>query len=117
MLDGSRSGAARAERERDHSTTFGTTKKSPSRSGALATMIARHAAFGDDVVALLHLHRHDRRHRLDVADIDLVQLLDEAEDRIQLALQRIELIVADGDPRKSRDALDGISVDGHRISS
>ena len=71
----------------DYSITFGTTKKPSSRAGALARTFVHDIAVGDDVGAFLHAHRQNRGHRLDAFDIDGVQLLDEAQDGVDLILQ------------------------------
>src|SRR5579862_2632157 len=52
--------------------------------GGVGENRSRHFAVGHDVLAHLHLHGDDRGHRLDAGDIDLVQLLDETEDRIEV---------------------------------
>ena len=44
---------------------------------------------------------------------DLLQLLDEGEHGVELALQMLDLALGDGDARQMRDAADGIGVDGH----
>ena len=46
-------------------------------------------------------------------DIDLVELLDEGQDGVELALEVRHLLLGDGDPRKMRDAPDGRLIDGH----
>src|SRR5215470_4287869 len=63
----------------------------------------RVTAVGHDVFALFHEHGRDRGHRLDAGHVDLVELLDEGEDRVQLALQMLDLVVVDGDAREVRD--------------
>ena len=95
-----------------HSTTFGTRKKCPRVAGAFLTY-RRDPAVGYDVRALLHLHRRDRRHRLDPLDVDLGQLLDEGQDRVELAPQVLDLLLGDRDAGQMRDAADGGGVDGH----
>ena len=59
------------------------------------------------------LHRRHRRHGLDAAHVDLVELLDETQDRIQLALVFLDLVLLDPDAGKAADALHGSGVDGH----
>src|SRR5580704_4032041 len=76
----------------------------------------RVAAVGDDVGALLHAHGGDRGHRLDAGDVDLVELLDERQNGVELALQVLDLVVVDGDAREVRDAAHGRGVDGHADS-
>ena len=52
-------------------------------------------------------------HRLDAGHVDLVQLLDEAEDGVELAPQRLGLVVGHGDAGETRHALHGFLVDRH----
>ncbi len=80
-------------------------------------MSVRDAAVGHHVLALLHRHRRHRGHRLDAFDIDLLQLLDERQDGVELALEVLDLIVRDRDARQMRDAADGCGIDGHGGSS
>ena len=47
-------------------------------------------AVGDLVGPRLHRHFDHRRHRLDAGDVDLLQLFDEAEDRVEVGLQGFE---------------------------
>ena len=54
----------------------------------------------DRVVTLFHLHRGDRRHRLDAVDIHLGELLDEGQHGVEFTLQMGDLIILDRDPRK-----------------
>src|SRR5664279_2914897 len=70
-------------------------------------------AVGEDVLPLLHRHRRHRGHRLDALDVYLLQLLDEGQHGIELALQMRHLVLGHGDARQMRDAADGIGVDGH----
>ena len=70
-----------------HSTTFGTAKKSPARSGALASTLSGIAAVGHHVLAHLQRHVRGAGQRLDAVDVHLVQLLDPAQDAVQLGLQ------------------------------
>src|SRR6266576_5169670 len=65
----------------------------------------------DHVGAFFHLHRRHRGHRFDAVDIDLAQLLDEGQHRIQLALQMRNFGVCDRDPRKMRDTANGGGID------
>ncbi len=71
------------------------------------------AAVGDHVLALLHGHRRHRDHRLDALDIHLGQLLDEGEDRVDLAAQMLDFVIGHRDARQMRDAADGRGVDRH----
>ena len=101
---------------RHHSTTLGTAKKSPARSGALASTLLGIAAVGHHVLA--HLQRHLRRagQRLDAVDIHLVQLLDPAQDAVQLGLQRGQLRILDMDAGERGDAADGRGIERHEAS-
>src|SRR5262249_12927900 len=63
----------------------------------------RVAAVGDLVNTLFHGHGRDRSHRLDAGHVDLVKLLDEGQDRVQLALQMLDLVVVDRDAGEMRD--------------
>jgi hypothetical protein len=47
-------------------------------------------------------------------DVDLGQLLDERQDRIDLAPQVLDLVVGNRDPRQMRNTADGGGVNGHR---
>ena len=51
--------------------------------------------------------------KLDAGDIDVVQLLHEAEDRRQLRGERLEIGFRHLDPRQVRDAARGVLVDCH----
>ena len=46
-------------------------------------------------------------------DVDLLQLLDPAEDVGQLGRERLDLGIADGDAGELGDMADGGGVDGH----
>src|SRR5260370_20751962 len=69
--------------------------------------------FGAHVGALLHRHRRHRGHGFDAAHVDLGELLDEREDRVELGLQVLDFFVGDGDAGEMRDAADGRGVNGH----
>ena len=58
-------------------------------------------------------HRRHRGHRLDTVDIDLLQLLDKGQDRVDLAAQMLDLAVLDGDTGEMRDTAHGRGVNGH----
>src|SRR5262249_40034147 len=75
----------------------------------------RIATVGHDVLALLHEHGRYRGHRLDAGHIDFVKLLDESEDRVQFALQMLDLVVVDRDAREVRDVANGLGVDRHAL--
>src|ERR1043166_6443325 len=73
----------------------------------------RVAAVGDDVGALLHDHGHHRGHRLDAGHVDFGELLDERQNRVELALQMLDLAVRDRDAREMRDVANGLGIDRH----
>src|SRR5215216_595659 len=79
----------------------------------IAENCLRIAAVRDLVRPLLHLHRRHRRHRRDALDIHFGKLLEEGENRVELALQVLDLVVGDFDAREVRDAAHGIGIDGH----
>ena len=97
-----------------HSTTFGTTKKSSSRAGALATIFLASPLAVTTSSRIFGFMAITEVIGCDAGDVDLVQLLDETEDGVELAAERFRLRVADRDPREAGDALDGILVDRHR---
>ena len=66
--------------------------------------------------ALFHHHRGHRRHRLDTRNIDLVQLLDKSQHRVELDLQMGHFSVGDGDAREACDLPNGRLVDRHGFS-
>src|SRR5580704_1957675 len=74
----------------------------------------RDAAVGHLILAHFHRHRRHRRHRLDTRDVDLVELLDEGQDRVELALKASYLGLGNGDPRQVRNAADRVCVDSHK---
>src|SRR5580704_7112066 len=74
----------------------------------------RDTAVGHLILAHSHLHRRHRRHRLDTRDVDLVELLDEGQDGVELALKAGHLVLGNGDPRQMRNAADRICVDSHQ---
>ena len=47
-------------------------------------------AVGDLVLPRLHRHRGDGSHRLDSVDVNFAELLDESENRIELAAKALE---------------------------
>src|SRR5580700_472664 len=73
----------------------------------------RDATVGHFVLAHFHRHRRHRRHRLNTRDVDLAELLDEGQDRVELALQTGHLVLGNGNPRQMRNAADRICVDSH----
>src|SRR4051812_9388729 len=68
----------------------------------------------DHVRALLHRHRRDRGHRLDAFDVDLVELLDESQDGVELALQMRDILLGHRNARETRNAADRLLIDGHK---
>src|SRR3984893_9610591 len=74
----------------------------------------RDTAVGHLILAHLHRHRRHRRHRFDAIDVDLVELLDEGQDGVELALKAGHLVLGNGDPRQMRYAADRICVDSHQ---
>src|ERR1700734_243784 len=74
----------------------------------------RDAAVGHLILAHFHRHRRHRRHRFDAVDVDLGKLLDEGENRVELALKASHLVLGNGDPRQMRNAADRICVDSHK---
>src|SRR5580692_1018286 len=74
----------------------------------------RDAAVGHLILAHSHLHWRHRRHRLDTRDVDLVELLDEGQNGVELALKSGHLVLGNGDPRQMRNAADRICVDSHQ---
>jgi hypothetical protein len=61
-------------------------------------------------------HRRDRGHRLDAVDVNLAQLLHEAQDRRELGRDRVEVGLGHLDPGQVRDPARGVLVDRHRTS-
>src|SRR5580692_2286070 len=74
----------------------------------------RDAAVGHLILAHSHLHWRHRCHRLDTRDVDLVELLDEGQNGVELALKSGHLVLGNGDPRQMRNAADRICVDSHQ---
>ena len=74
------------------------------------------AAVGHHVRPFLHLHGHDRGHRLDPVDVDLGQLLHEGEDGVELFAQVLDFVLGNRNARELRDTADGIGGGGHGCS-
>jgi hypothetical protein len=70
-------------------------------------------AIGDHVLAALQAHRRDRGHRLHVVDVQLAQLLDEAEDRVEVLRECGEVLFFDPDSGELGDLGGRGRVDGH----
>src|ERR1700734_3269360 len=69
----------------------------------------------DHVGPFLHLHRGHRGHGFDALDIDLLELLDKVEHRIELALKMRNLRFLNPDPRQMRDTANSGSINRHYI--
>src|SRR5438128_360958 len=69
----------------------------------------------DDVLAQPELLVDHGRQRLDPVGIDLAQLLDPAEDIVELGYQAFELLVAHRDPRQLGDVADLFGGNGHEV--
>src|SRR5439155_6575545 len=72
--------------------------------GSVLDDIGGIVAVGHLILALPHLHGNYRRHRLDMRDIDFVQLLDPVEDRGEFACKTRDIAFLNLDARKMRDA-------------
>ncbi|VVT17450.1 hypothetical protein RHIZ404_210462 [Rhizobium sp. EC-SD404] len=70
-------------------------------------------AIGDDIGALLHVHGDHRGHGLDATHIDLVELLDEAENDVELADHALCILVAYRETGQTGNALHGCDIDRH----
>ncbi len=105
-------GGGDAEVGKAHSTTFGTVKKSPTRSGALASTCS---AWPPSVISSSRrrIAIWRARQRLDAVDVHLVQLLDPAEDAVEPGLQRRDLGIAHTDAGELGDTQDGRGVERH----
>src|SRR3954451_22530540 len=79
----------------------------------IAHNVVRYPAVGDLVLAHLHVHRCDRGHRLDALDVHLRELLDESQDRVELTLEVLDLVLRNRDAGEMRDTADSSSVDRH----
>src|SRR5580700_3465061 len=73
----------------------------------------RDTAVGHLILAHFHRHWRHRRHRLDAIHIDLAELLDEGQNRIELALKTGHFVLSNGDSRQMRNAADRVCVDSH----
>ena len=89
----------------------------PRASGALASTRSGSPPSVTTSCAPRQPHRRHRGHRLDPVDIDLAQLLHEAEDRRQLGRQRPEIGLRHLDPGEMRHAARGLLVDRHSAGS
>jgi hypothetical protein len=71
--------------------------------GRVGEDVVADAAIVDDVVAQAELLVDDRRQRLDAVGVDLAELLDPAQNVVELGQQPVELLVAHRDARQFRD--------------
>ena len=98
--------------ERHYSITLGTAKKPCSATGALASTSSRLSPSVTTSSRRRSCLVDHRGHRLDAGDIDLAELLDPAEDVVELGHQRLDLGVADGDAGELGDMADvSVSTD------
>jgi len=72
------------------------------------------AAIGHLVLPRLHCHGGDGCHRLDAFNRNFCQLLNEGENRVELATKILDFTLGDRDAGKMGDATDGVGIDGHR---
>src|SRR5438552_5163889 len=63
------------------------------------------------------LERKDRRARRDRRGVDILQLLDRAEDHLQLTGEAVELLVGERDAGEAGDVLDAAPIDGRHVAS
>ena len=68
-------------------------------------------AVGDLVLPRLHRHRGDGSHRLDSVDVNFAELLDESENRIELAAKVFDFTFGDCDSGKVGDTAHGVVID------
>ena len=99
-----------------HSTTFGTVKKPARASGAFSSTLSGWPPSVTTSCAPVELHRRHRGHRLHALDVDLAQLLHEAEDPRELRRQGAKLGLGHLDPRQVRHPARGFLVDRHAVS-
>jgi hypothetical protein len=95
-------------------TTFGTRKKFFS-CGALATMLPPAPSVTMSGAPSFPLD--DRGHRLDAGDINLVQLLDKAQNGVQLAGHALGILLAHRYAGEMRDSLHCLKINGHVFAS
>ena len=70
-------------------------------------------AVGDLVLAQAQLLVDDRGQRLDPVGVHFAELLDPADDRVELWLEPRDLFIAHRDPGEPRDMADLFIRDGH----
>ncbi len=96
-----------------YSTTFGTRKKLSSVAGALRTMSSAMPPSVTTSSRFFIAIGVTEVIGSTPVDVDLLQLLDEGQDGVELALQMLDLLLGDRDAGEMRDAADGGGVDGH----
>src|SRR6476661_2635560 len=92
---------------------FWNKEKAVLRRRRIAQDLLGNVAISDDIRPLLHRHRRDRGHWVDIGDIDRRQLLDKRENRVQLRLQMGDLVFGNGNAGQMRNAAHGLGVHGH----
>src|SRR5260370_35467822 len=80
--------------------------------GRIAHDVVRYVAVGDLVLALLHVHRRDRGHRLDALDVHPGELLDESKNCVELALEVFDLVLRTRDAGGMGDTAHRSDIDG-----
>ena len=83
-------------------------RQAPVRVAADAGGLEPGVLEGLDHLVLVHV-----AHRLDPLDLHLIELLDEGEHGVQLALEVIDFVLSHSDAGKVRNAAYGIGVDSH----
>jgi len=68
-------------------------------------------AVGDLVLPHVHCHRSDVSHRLDSLDVNFAELLDESENRIELAAKAFNFTFRDRDSGKVGHTAHGVVID------
>ncbi len=74
-------------------------------------------AVGHLVLAHLHRHGRDRRHRRDAINIHLRKLLNKGKDGVELAPQMFHFGLGNRNTCEMRYAADGIGINGHASNS
>ena len=74
-----------------YSITLGTAKKPCSACGRVGQHLVADIAVGDDILAQAQMVGDHRGHRLDAGGVDLAELLDPAEDVVELGNERLGL--------------------------
>ena len=92
---------------------FGDREKAFARVGGVGQHLVLLVAVSHDILAALQPHGRDRHHRLNALDINLVELLDKAEDGVELFGQRGQAVVLDLDPGELGHLGGSACVDRH----